>query len=134
MKKSIILSVLALIAVFAALLMFSGEEQPKQKETPAPVMAKAQLVPQVEETPAAAEDPVLKEALLGSNKPPVVEEKPVRRAVRRRARPVETYEEQPQEEEIDTELTDYEFQSTVGSWSGVKSCLATKTQRGEDKL
>jgi hypothetical protein len=136
MKKSIILSILALIAVFAALLLFSGEDQPKEKETPppTPVMAKAPVAPPVEEAPVSVDDPALKEALLGLNKKAAVEGTPAPRPIRRRARPTETIEEAQPEEEVDTELTDYEFQSTVGSWSGVKSCIATKSQRGEEKL
>jgi hypothetical protein len=137
MKKSIILSLLALAAVFAALWISSGDggEQKRESAPPkAPAVTKAPEPPPVDQPPAVVEDAALKDALLGMNKPPVAEpEEPPARPVRRRARPVEPIEDEPQEE-LDTTLSDYEFQSTVGSWSGVKSCLATNSQRREERM
>jgi hypothetical protein len=130
MKKSIILSIIALVVVFGALLIFSGEKQ----KTPQRVVPKGPEVTKVPEPPAPVaqqpDDPALKDALLGLNKP-VAEEVQKPKPMRRRARHVEEIDE-PSGPEEPTSLSDYDFQYTVGNWSGVKSCLATNAQRGEE--
>src|SRR5688500_11873538 len=114
MKKSIIFSIIALVAVFTALLIFSGEKEraPQRVEPkPLPEMTKAPEPPLVEQP----EDPALKDALLGLNKKPTIEEaQPKPRPVRRRAvRQVveEEIDEGPMEPEGPTSLSDYDFQS-----------------------
>ena len=132
MKKSILFSIIALVVVFTALLIFSGEkERAPKKVAPAPEMTKApEPPPPPVEQP---EDPALKNALLGLNeKPSITEAEPKPRPVRRRRPLVEEIEEGPMEPEGPTSLSDYDFQSTVGNWSGVKSCIATSSQRGEE--
>ena len=47
---------------------------------------------------------------------------------------IERIDDEPMEEPRELGLSDYDFQTTVGNWSGVKSCLATSSQRGEEKL
>ena len=136
MKKSIILSILALVGVFGALLLFSGEEQPaaKKQALPRSDLAKAPDPPKAD---PVVDDAALKDTLLGLNKKPepVVEQQPAprqhRRRVHRAIEEVEDLNDQPQDP---TDLSDYDFQSTVGNWSGVKSCLATNTKRGEAKI
>ncbi len=133
MKKSIILSILALIVVFAALLLFAGDKKPAPKAVPPPSREMTRApdpAPAIAEA-APVEDAALKDALLGLNKKPEMVEPqpaPAPRTIRRRAVQAVDEPEDEVEEEI-TGLSDFDFQSTVGGWSGVKSCIATVSQR-----
>lgn len=140
MKTKTILPITALVVGALSFAFLSSKDEAPKK---APPVAKKEAPPVKEDAPApAAEepepepDPALREALLGLNKKSEVAEAPVQqpapkrivRRVRRRPDP------EPQAEEVDLSLTDYDFQSTVGSWGGVKRCLATSSVRGDQPM
>jgi hypothetical protein len=74
----------------------------------------------------AVVDEAMKNALLGIKEPEEEPKAPAKRVVHRRARPLES--EEIASEEVDSSLSDFQFQSAVGNWRGVKACLSAKAQ------
>jgi hypothetical protein len=129
MKKWIILGSFAALAFVVLALTSRPAEAPEPVERAVVAPPRALVPAPVESAPVDVA--MLETALLGKQEEvvePVVEAPKPRRA----RRPV--IDDEPVDEEpVDLGLTDYDFQSTVGSWDGVKGCLATESERGEDR-
>lgn len=144
MNMKTILAICALIVGALAFAFSTGEQETPKK--PMPVAKKEAPAPEEEApppeivAPAPEPDPALRDTLLGLNKPsesetveePEQEEAP-RQIVRRSRRRLDP-EPEEEIEGVALSLTDYDFQATVGSWGGVKRCLATSSVRGEEPM
>lgn len=113
--------------LFAVLWVAACDSPPAPKPAPAVKPAPAQSPePQAE----AQVDEAMKNALLGIKAPEEEEPKAApKRVVHRRARPLES--EEIATEEVDSSLSDFQFQSAVGNWRGVKACLSAKAQQAK---
>lgn len=84
--------------------------------------------------PQQAEDSsAMRDALLGLNKPKQEEERVApKRARRARPQIIEDVSAPAVEEEFPTELSDRAFQSAIGNWRGVKSCLVAQQAQNKE--
>lgn len=118
---------LASLAVAGLIWIALPDSTPPPAPKPAEVAALPSPTPEPKAEPVADES--MKNALLGLDKPaeePKAAPKRARRVIQRVA------QEEEATEEVDTSLSDYQFQSAVGNWRGVKACLAQKAQQQKD--
>lgn len=111
-----------------AALMLAACDSPPAPQKPAPAVKPAPS-PSPEPQAEAVVDEAMKNALLGVKEPEEAAKEPPKRVVHRRARPLES--EEVASEEVDSSLSDFQFQSAVGNWRGVKACLSAKAQQAK---